>query len=97
MLDPALAEAPVPACVRDHHDVPPVALELEQVVGGGDDNILAGLKPGTVIIEMSSGVPSVTQELAEKVQALGGLPTVLLIAMVVLPPLTEKTLWLNGS
>ncbi|HEX5325772.1 MAG TPA: NAD(P)-dependent oxidoreductase, partial [Acetobacteraceae bacterium] len=50
----------------------PTSAIVSQVVGGGDDNILAGLKPGSVIIEMSSGVPSVTQELAEKVHALGG-------------------------
>ena len=30
------------------------------------------MKPGTVVIEMSSGVPSVTQVLAERVVALGG-------------------------
>jgi 3-hydroxyisobutyrate dehydrogenase len=30
------------------------------------------MKPGTIIIEMSSGVPSATQKLAEKVAALGG-------------------------
>lgn len=28
--------------------------------------------PGTVMIEMSSGEPAVTQELAEQVMALGG-------------------------
>jgi 3-hydroxyisobutyrate dehydrogenase len=50
----------------------PTSAIVSQVVGGGDDNILAGLKPGAVIIEMSSGVPSVTQGLAEKVHALGG-------------------------
>ena len=31
-----------------------------------------GMQPGTVVIEMSSGVPTVTQALAEKVAALGG-------------------------
>jgi len=42
------------------------------VLGSGDDNLLAGLRPGSVVIEMSSGIPSITQELAEKVAALGG-------------------------
>jgi 3-hydroxyisobutyrate dehydrogenase len=50
----------------------PTSTIVERVFGGGDDNIFAGMKPGTVIIEMSSGVPSVTQLLAEKVAALGG-------------------------
>jgi 3-hydroxyisobutyrate dehydrogenase len=46
---------------------------VEHVLGAGDDNILSGLKPGTIVIEMSSGVPSVTQRLAEQVAALGGI------------------------
>ena len=37
----------------------------------GDDNVMAGMKPGTVVIEMSSGVPSVTQTMAERVMDLG--------------------------
>lgn len=49
----------------------PTSVIVERVLASGDDNIFAGLKPGTVIVEMSSGVPSVTQELAEKVAALG--------------------------
>ena len=44
---------------------------VENVLAAGDDNLLAGMKPGTVIIEMSSGVPSITQRLAEQVAALG--------------------------
>jgi 3-hydroxyisobutyrate dehydrogenase len=50
----------------------PTSVIVEHVLGGGDDNIFAGMKPGTIIIEMSSGVPSVTQRLAEQVAALGG-------------------------
>ncbi|MBU6499352.1 MAG: NAD(P)-dependent oxidoreductase, partial [Rhodospirillales bacterium] len=38
----------------------------------GDDNILSGMRPGTVVVEMSSGVPSVTRELASRVAELGG-------------------------
>jgi 3-hydroxyisobutyrate dehydrogenase len=49
----------------------PTSVIVERVLSGGDDNLFAGLKPGTVIIEMSSGVPSVTQQLAEKVASLG--------------------------
>ena len=50
----------------------PTSAIVAQVLGSGDDNLLAGMRPGTVMIEMSSGVPSVTQELAERVHALGG-------------------------
>ncbi|MFL5285518.1 MAG: NAD(P)-dependent oxidoreductase, partial [Rhodopila sp.] len=50
----------------------PTSTIVERVLAEGDDNIFAGMKPGTIIIEMSSGVPSVTQVLAEKVAALGG-------------------------
>jgi 3-hydroxyisobutyrate dehydrogenase len=50
----------------------PTSVIVERVLADGDDNLFAGMKPGTIIIEMSSGVPSVTQRLAEKVAALGG-------------------------
>jgi 3-hydroxyisobutyrate dehydrogenase len=50
----------------------PTSAIVAAVLGGGDDNVFAGMKPGTIVIEMSSGIPSVTQELAEKVAALGG-------------------------
>ncbi|MGE0224043.1 MAG: NAD(P)-dependent oxidoreductase [Acetobacteraceae bacterium] len=50
----------------------PTSAIVENVLSGGDDNVLAGMKPGTIVIEMSSGVPSVTQRLAEQVASLGG-------------------------
>jgi len=50
----------------------PTSVIVEHVLTGGDDNLFAGMKPGTIVIEMSSGVPSVTQRLAEQVAALGG-------------------------
>ncbi len=50
----------------------PTSAIVERVLAEGDDNLFAGMKPGTIIIEMSSGVPSVTQRLAEKVADLGG-------------------------
>jgi 3-hydroxyisobutyrate dehydrogenase len=50
----------------------PTSAIVEHVLANGDDNLFAGMKPGTIIIEMSSGVPSVTQQLAEKVASLGG-------------------------
>jgi 3-hydroxyisobutyrate dehydrogenase len=50
----------------------PTSAVVAAVLGNGDDNVFAGMKPGTVVIEMSSGIPSITQELAEKVTSLGG-------------------------
>src|SRR5580704_13101417 len=50
----------------------PTSVIVEHVLNGGDDNVFAGMRPGTIVIEMSSGVPSVTQRLAEQVAALGG-------------------------
>jgi len=50
----------------------PTSAIVAAVLGSGDDNVFAGLRPGSVVIEMSSGIPSITQELAEKVAALGG-------------------------
>jgi 3-hydroxyisobutyrate dehydrogenase len=50
----------------------PTSTIVERVLAEGDDNVFSGMKPGTIIIEMSSGVPSVTQRLAEQVAALGG-------------------------
>ncbi|MBO9355939.1 NAD-binding protein [Bordetella petrii] len=38
----------------------------------GDQGLLAGLRPGTILIEMSSGVPAHTQRLAAAVAAAGG-------------------------
>ncbi|HUN39753.1 MAG TPA: NAD(P)-dependent oxidoreductase [Acetobacteraceae bacterium] len=50
----------------------PTSAIVSQVLADGDDTVLAGMRPGTIVIEMSSGVPSVTRELAERVHALGG-------------------------
>jgi 3-hydroxyisobutyrate dehydrogenase len=50
----------------------PTSVIVERVLAEGDDNLFAGMQPGTIIVEMSSGVPSVTQRLAEKVADLGG-------------------------
>jgi len=50
----------------------PTSAIVAHVLASGDDTLMAGMRPGTVVIEMSSGEPTVTQELAEKVHALGG-------------------------
>jgi 3-hydroxyisobutyrate dehydrogenase len=39
----------------------------------GPDGVLAGVRPGTVLLEMSSGVPAETQALASRVADAGGL------------------------
>lgn len=38
---------------------------IVQAVLGGDTGVIAGLKPGTVMLEMSSGVPDATRQMAE--------------------------------
>ncbi|MEO8714968.1 MAG: NAD(P)-dependent oxidoreductase [Acetobacteraceae bacterium] len=50
----------------------PTSAIVRTVIEDGEDNVLAGIRPGTVVIEMSSGVPTVTQQLAERVASLGG-------------------------
>ncbi len=50
----------------------PTSAIVRHVLASGDDTLMAGMRPGTVVIEMSSGEPTVTQELAEKVHAVGG-------------------------
>jgi 3-hydroxyisobutyrate dehydrogenase len=50
----------------------PTSAIVAHVLQDGDDNLLAGLHPGAVVLEMSSGVPRITQLLAERVAALGG-------------------------
>jgi 3-hydroxyisobutyrate dehydrogenase len=50
----------------------PTSTIVERVLAEGDDNLFSGMRPGGIVVEMSSGVPSVTQRLAEQVAALGG-------------------------
>ena len=49
----------------------PTSAIVRHVLATGEDTLMAGLRPGTVVIEMSSGEPTVTQELAERVRELG--------------------------
>jgi 3-hydroxyisobutyrate dehydrogenase len=48
----------------------PTSNEVAQALEGAD-GALAGLRPGSVVVEMSSGMPSRTRELAEQVAARG--------------------------
>jgi 3-hydroxyisobutyrate dehydrogenase len=50
----------------------PTSLIVADVIALDERSVLAGLRPGTVVIEMSSGQPSVTRRLAEQVAELGG-------------------------
>ena len=50
----------------------PTSAILRTVLEEGDDNLLSGMKPGTLLVDMTSGVPSVTQVLARRVAELGG-------------------------
>ena len=49
----------------------PTSAIVADVLEGGADNLLAGLKPGSVVIDMTSGLPAVTQALAAKVAERG--------------------------
>ena len=44
---------------------------VSHVLADAEDSLLAGLKPGSLVIDMTSGDPSTTRRLAEKVSALG--------------------------
>jgi 3-hydroxyisobutyrate dehydrogenase len=49
----------------------PTSAIVEQVLAGDGDTLLAGLQPGTVVIDMTSGLPAVTQALAARVAERG--------------------------
>jgi 3-hydroxyisobutyrate dehydrogenase len=45
---------------------------IVEAVLNGPDGLLAGLRPGSVVIDMTSGVPTITRTLAEQVKAAKG-------------------------
>lgn len=45
---------------------------VASVLADTEEAVLSGLKPGSLVIDMTSGEPSVTRRLAEQVAALGG-------------------------
>ena len=49
----------------------PTSLHVATVLADGADTVLAGLKPGSIVIDMTSGLPAVTQALALRVAAAG--------------------------
>ena len=50
----------------------PTSGNVSAVMAEGVDNLLAGLRPGTVVIDMTSGQPAITRKLAERIAAAGG-------------------------
>ena len=84
--DPALAQeaaeasgaaiAATPAELARSADLIVTMLPTSAVVAavlGGLDGVLAGLRPGAIIIDMSSGEPAATRMLAEQAAAAGGM------------------------
>ena len=49
----------------------PASTQVADVIADGADTLLAGLKPGSLLIDMTSGQPGVTRALAERVAAAG--------------------------
>jgi len=49
----------------------PTSAHVAAVLAEGDDHVLAGLKPGSIVIDMTSGQPAVTQKLAERLAEVG--------------------------
>ena len=47
----------------------PTSAIVARVLQNGDDNLLVGMRAGAVLLEMSSGVPSITQRLADMASA----------------------------
>jgi 3-hydroxyisobutyrate dehydrogenase len=51
----------------------PTSAIVSTVLADGADTLLAGLKPGSIVIDMTSGQPAVTQALAQRVAAAGSI------------------------
>ena len=49
----------------------PTSGHVATVLAEGGDHVLAGLKPGSIVVDMTSGQPAVTQALAARVAAAG--------------------------
>lgn len=72
---PAAQAAPTPRALAEGNDVVITMLPTSVIVAEvlrGPDGALAGLKQGCIVIDMSSGVPAVTQALEAEVTAAGG-------------------------
>lgn len=49
----------------------PTSAHVAAVLAEDDDNLLGGLRPGSIVIDMTSGLPGVTRALAERVARAG--------------------------
>ncbi len=49
----------------------PTSKNVGDALAEGTDNLLAGLRPGSLVIDMTSGMPAATQELAKRVAEAG--------------------------
>ena len=49
----------------------PTSANVATALADAEDNLLAGLRPGSIVIDMTSGQPAVTQALAARVAAAG--------------------------
>jgi 3-hydroxyisobutyrate dehydrogenase-like beta-hydroxyacid dehydrogenase len=62
--------------VARHSDVVIVCVtgapQVEEVVLAKDHGVLAGMRQGTIVIDCSTSIPSVTQKIAKQVEAAGG-------------------------
>lgn len=76
LLEEGATSAGSPAEVARAADVVILMLpdtpDVEHVLATADDGVLAGLAPGTLVIDMSSISPVTTRSLAEQVEAVGG-------------------------
>lgn len=72
MTDEHIRVVMTPAVVAEHASIIitmlPTSAIVEQVLAG-PDGVFAAMQPGTIIIEMSSGVPAMTKALAAQAQA----------------------------
>ena len=72
---PTAATAPTPRELAADKDVVITMLPTSAIVAEvlrGPDGVLAGLKKGCIVVDMSSGVPAITQALEPEVAAAGG-------------------------
>ncbi|MGX9935541.1 NAD(P)-dependent oxidoreductase [Advenella kashmirensis] len=71
MTDEPIRVMTTPALVAEHASIIitmlPTSVIVEQVLTG-PDGVFAAMRPGTIIIEMSSGVPAMTKALAAEAQ-----------------------------
>lgn len=78
-IDAAVAagavEAKTAKAVAEASDIVMLCMDTSHSVEGrmrGDDGVISGLKPGTIVIDFGTSLPASTQALGEEVAAVGG-------------------------